>query len=97
MSILSYLGVDWPIAGLYLLPIAAFAAVLFWQRKVVKGRSRLRRAGTWVVMLCVFAIGWTVNLSARHTGQFEEGMMAGLAIVFVLIVDWFLVKEQDDR
>jgi hypothetical protein len=97
MNALSNLGLDWPILGFYLLPPAAFAVVLFILRSIVKGRSRLRRAGTWVAMLCVFAVGWTVNLSASHTGQFEEGMLAGFAIVFVLVVDWLLVKEHGDQ
>lgn len=94
MNTLSNLGLDWPIFGLYLIPPAALAVVLFLLRSVAMDRSLLRRAGTGVAMLCIFAVGWAVNLSESQTGQFEEGMLAGLAIVLVLVVDWLLVKER---
>jgi hypothetical protein len=69
--------------------------MLFLLRSVVKERSRLRRAGTLVAMLCIFAIASTVNLSKNHTANFEEGILAGFAIFLVLLVDWFVTKKHD--
>jgi hypothetical protein len=96
MTLLAYLGLDWPIVAFYLLPPVALALVLCLLRSVVKGRSRLRRAGTLVTMLCIFGIAWTGNISENHTANFEEGILAGFAIAFVLLVDWLVTKAYED-
>lgn len=96
MNVLTNLGLDWPVLGLYLLPPLAFSVVLFLLRRVSKGRSRLRRIGTGTVMLCVFAVGSTVELSPAHSSRFEEMMLAAVLFTLVLVLDWRLTAHRGD-